>query len=124
MRSSDWSSDVCSSDLILFAETKTGFGLRQLGFVDGIVEADEQIALLDALAFVEMDPGDAARYLRPDDDGFVGLQRAYRLQLACQRPRRDLRRLYGDGRRLACLSLGRRRAGTAVQQPIRGTDRP
>src|SRR3546814_3164753 len=114
MRSSDWSSDVCSSDLILFAETKTGFGLRQLGFVDGIVEADEQIALLDALAFVEMDPGDAARYLRPDDDGFVGLQRAYRLQLSCQPPRRYLRPLYCDALRLAFLTLCLRRSCPAV----------
>ena len=88
----------------LLGELELGLGVGELRLIDRIVEGEERRALIDRLAFLEMDFLEAAGDLRADRHRLVGQQRADRGHLLAQRRGDHLRRL--DRHRLALFVLG------------------
>jgi hypothetical protein len=58
--------------IALLSKKPLGFGLMQLGLIDGVIQRDERRASLHRRAFLEMNLVDATGDLRADHHGLIG----------------------------------------------------
>jgi hypothetical protein len=88
--SADCAEELRGSLVGLLGKLELGLGIGELSAIDGTVEGEERRALLDWLAFLEMDLLETTRNLGADRHGLIGEQRADGGHLLAQGSGEDL----------------------------------